>query len=88
MAERFLPVQLGFGVPRATEAAVHAARCFVSNLQSGQGLLKLDFSNAFNTLDRNAMLESVRQELPELYPFVFMCYGNASLLSFGEHLLS
>ena len=35
----FLPVQLGFGVPRATEAAVHAARQYVSGLQAGQGLL-------------------------------------------------
>ena len=88
MAERFLPIQLGFGVPKATEAAAHAARCYVANLQTGQGLLKLDFCNAFNTLSRDAMLETVRQELPELYSFIFLCYGNSSLLTFGEHLLS
>lgn len=88
MAVRFLPTQLGFGVPRATEAAAHAARRFIADLQPGHGLLKLDFSNAFNTVRREAMFEAVRDELPELYPFVYMCYGNASLLSFGEHLLS
>ena len=87
MAERFLPIQLGFGVPRATEAAAHATRQYIANLQSGHGLLKLDFSNAFNTIRRDAMFDAVRQELPELYSFVRMCYNNTSLLSFGEHLL-
>jgi len=87
MSERFLPIQLGFGVPRATEAAAHATRRFVADLQPGCGLLKLDFCNAFNTIRRDAMFDAVRQELPELYPFVYMCYNNSSLLSFGDHLL-
>ena len=87
MAERFLPVQLGFGVPRATEAAAHAARQYIADLRPGHGLLKLDFSNAFNTIRRDAVFDAVRQELPELYSFVHMCYNNTSLLSFGEHLL-
>ena len=87
MAERFLPVQLGFGVPRATESAVHAARQYLSKLQPGYGLLKLDFSNAFNSIRRDVMFATVLREMPELYPFVHMCYSNASLLSFGEFLL-
>ena len=77
MAERFLPVQLGFGVPRATESAVHAARQYLSKLQPGYGLLKLDFSNAFNSIRRDVMFASVLREMPELYPFVHMCYNNA-----------
>ena len=36
MAARFLPVQLGFGVPRATEAAAHATRSYITGLQPGQ----------------------------------------------------
>ena len=87
MAERFLPVKLGFGVPRATESAAHAARQYLSNLQPGYGLLKLDFSNAFNSIRRDVMFATVLREMPELYPFVHMCYNSASLLSFGEFLL-
>jgi hypothetical protein len=60
MAATVMPVQLGFGVPRATEAAVNAARRYVIDLKSGKGLLKLDFSNAFNTIRRVTMFESVR----------------------------
>jgi len=88
LTARFMPVQLGFGVPRATEAAVHAAREFVSGLQPGQGVLKLDFFNAFNTIRRDSMFESIRELVPELYPFVHLCYSQASHLSFGEFLLT
>ena len=87
MTATLMPVHLGFGVPRATEAAVHAARRYVTDLKSGQGLLKLDFSNAFNTIRRDTMFESVRELLPEIYPFVFMCYSSASMLRFGPHLI-
>ena len=87
MAERFLPIQLGFGIPRGTEAAVHATRQYIAGLQPGHGVLKLDFNNAFNTIRRDAVFDAVRQELPELYAFVYMCYKDTSLLNFGEHLL-
>jgi hypothetical protein len=65
MAERFLPIQLGFGVPRATEAAAaHATRQDIADLKPGHGLLKLDFSNAFSAIRREAIFDAVRQELP------------------------
>ena len=54
----------------------------------GQGPLKFDFSNAFNEVRRGKMFQNmfqtVHDELPELYPFVHMCYTSASLLSFGD----
>jgi hypothetical protein len=73
----FLPVQLGFGVPRATEAAAHAAHSYIAGLQPGHGLLKLDFSNAFNKVRRDDTFQTVHDELPELYSFVHMCYASA-----------
>ena len=87
MAAHFLPFQIGFGIPRATEAAAHAARTYIASLQPGEGLLKLDFRNAFNLVRRDSMFQTVHEEMPELYPFVHMCYYSASLLNFGEHLL-
>jgi Reverse transcriptase (RNA-dependent DNA polymerase) len=87
MAFYFLPVQIGFGVPTATEAAVHAARAYAASIQSREGVLKLDFKNAFSMVKRHNMFQIVREQLPELYLFVHMCYSSASLLNFGELLL-
>ena len=33
------------------------------------------------------MFQTIHDELPEMYPFVHMCYASASLLNFGDHLL-
>lgn len=55
MSSRFLPVQIGFGVPQAMESTAHAARAYVTGLQPGQGLLKLDFKNAFNMVRRDTV---------------------------------
>ena len=49
--------------------------------------MKLDFKNAFNVIRRDNLFQTVREEMPELYPFVHMCYFSASLLNFGEYLL-
>ena len=62
----------------------HAARRFLSEMCPGQVLAKLDFSNAFNTLRRDAMLEAASQFVPDLLPYVISAYGSASLLSFGD----
>jgi hypothetical protein len=83
MEESFLPIQCGFGLPQATEAAAHATRQYIADLQPRHSLLKLDFSNASNTIHREAIFDAIRQELPELQSFVHMCYNNTSLLSFG-----
>jgi hypothetical protein len=50
MGSLLRPTQLGYGTRRGAEAAVHAARICLSNLDVGQVMLKLDYSNAFNTV--------------------------------------
>ena len=59
-------MQLGFGIQQGAEAAVHAARSFLTNLTENQVLLKINFCNAFNTLRRDQMLAVIHEELPEL----------------------
>ena len=49
--------QLGYGVRGGAEAAVHATRLYLNNLQSDHAVLKLDFKNAFNCLRRDTMLK-------------------------------
>jgi len=84
---KLAPAQLGFGVPQGAEAAAHAARCFLSNVADGHALLKIDFSNAFNTLRRDTMLDVIKKELPALFPFIDSCYSASSFLRFGNFTL-
>ena len=44
------PRQLGFGIKGGAEVAVHAARQYLHSLPPDMLLLKLDFSNAFNSI--------------------------------------
>jgi hypothetical protein len=80
--------QLGFGIQQGAEAAAHSARSFLSNISKGQALLKIDFTNAFNTLGRNEMLRVIHNKLPELlFNFIANCYSDSSFLRFGQFTL-
>jgi len=48
---------------------------------------KLDFSNAFNNLHRDKMLEMVLSKIPELYKFCHLAYSQHSFLSFGSDVI-
>ena len=79
------PRQLGFGVTGGTEAAVHACRRYVENMPQGHVFVKIDFTNAFNTLRRDVILEAVERHLPELLPYA--SYSENSDLQFGDFSL-
>ena len=80
------PRQLGYGVKGGAEAAVHAARLFLGELNPVKAVLKLDFSNAFNTIRRDKMLGAVSEHV-ELYPFVHSAYYAPSSLFWGENTI-
>ena len=83
------PVQLGVGTPLGCEAAVHATREFLTAEASiPTALVKVDVSNAFNTVRRDVLLSEVRNRCPEVYPLAFQAYSNPSPLHFGEHIIS
>ena len=81
-SDRLYPLQLGFGVSKGSEAAVHAARHFLENLSPSKVLMKLDIKNAFNSIRRDKILEAVRFHIPQLYPLVFSSYSAPSILFF------
>lgn len=62
------PRQLGYGTALGCEAAVDATCLYLSNLESGPVILKLDFENAFNCICRDKMLQAVSNLAPELAP--------------------
>ena len=55
---------------------------------TGNVLLKLDFSNAFNTLRRDKMLSAVKDVAPDLFRFVYSAYARPSSLYCGNHVIS
>ena len=87
MGALLAPYQLGYGVPLGAEAAVHATRVFLQNLQPGHLILKLDFRNAFNCLRRDKMIKAVGKLVPELLPLVLSAYGSPSSLFYGENII-
>ena len=57
--ERLKKKKKNVGTPGGCEAAVHATRRFVESMPDDHCVVKLDFSNAFNSLHRDVMLEAV-----------------------------
>ena len=84
MAALLAPRQLGYGVKGGAEAAVHAARKFLSNMDPDCAFVKLDFRNAFNCIRRDCMLQAVCDLAPTIYPFVHSLYSAPSLLRWGD----
>ena len=48
-------------------------------------IVKLDFSNAFNSLHRDAMLNAVADRIPSIYKFCHLSYSQPSVLKFNNH---
>jgi hypothetical protein len=71
------------------EATIHTTGTFVNNNQNRRKvLLKLDFKNAFNSVERDCILKKVQSHTPHIYPYLYQCYRNPSTLFCGDHLIS
>ena len=64
----FWPAQAGVGVKAGAEAAVHTVRGWLARHAhtAGKVAVKLNFRNAFNSLDRSVMLQEARAHFPAL----------------------
>ena len=49
-------------------------------MQEGQVITKLDFTNAFNCIHRDAMLSAVFDRLLEIYSFCKLAYKGTFIL--------
>ena len=79
------PCQVGVGVKGGCEAGFHATRRFTNQMPPDYVVVKLDFANAFNCLDRDHMLQQVAIQIPEIYKFCYLVYHQASTLQFGTY---
>ena len=63
------------GVAGLVEAAVHAIRRLTDDLADYNVLVKLDFVNAFKTVRRDIILDTVADKAPEIYKFVLASHS-------------
>jgi hypothetical protein len=87
LASVFSPKQVGFGVAGGAEAAIHAVTKSVAPNSPHKILVKLDFSNAFNSLHRDFLLEEVSRTAPDLLPLTWQAYRHPSLLFYGDNII-
>jgi len=87
LADFFQPIQVGVGTPGDGEAAVHATRRFVESMPAGHCLVKLDFTNAFSSLDRGVLLDAVTQRVPSIYKFCHLSYSQPSVLAYMDRVI-
>ena len=78
----FQPSQFGVAFKAGAEKYVHSLRkCIENNWESGDfAVFKVDMSNAFNRVSRQAVLDECSLFLPELLPWVSWCYDSHSIL--------
>ena len=73
-ATQFSPNQLGCGSPKGAETAVHAVRKFLQDPSSkSKVLVKVDFKNAFKSIQRDVILNLVKIKLTSIYNFTQRC---------------
>ena len=82
MASFFEPYQFGVAFPCGAERIAHGLRTCIEQHWSENdfGVLKVDMTNAFNLVSRQAILSECAKHFPELLPWVSWCYGQHPLL--------
>ena len=82
-ASMFRPLQVGVGTRSGCEAVIHSVRQLVEE-DPDLMICQTDFISAFNQCDRKHIMEAVKEKMPEMLEYVKTCYGDESVLFFGE----
>ena len=83
-------MQVGVGVKAGCEVIVHSVAHILEKQDQpslSRWILLVDFSNAFNCVNREIMFSAIRTVLPGLSRWVECSYSTDSVLHFGDHSL-
>ena len=70
------------------ELASHVFRCLIKSPQPKENvILKIDFENAFNLINRQFMLEKVFEIHPEVFKYSLSAYSQPSFLFYGDSVI-
>lgn len=73
--------QVGVAVESGADAMIHAVRRFIdAGLDANEVVVKVDFANAFNSVDRSLMLAELCDVFPALLGYAVAAYAAPSLL--------
>ncbi len=86
VADYLVNFQFGVGVSGGAEAILHSVnRLLLDRHSDGSlALLTVDFSNAFNMVDRSVLLREVRARCPSISLWVEFLYGQSARLYVGD----
>lgn len=88
VSEHLRPHQMGFAVRGGAEAIVHSARDFLLSPDNEDCIMvKLDYSNAFNSIFRAKMIQAVKIQYPKMFAFISQCYSTKSYLCYGNNII-
>ncbi|XP_026392264.1 uncharacterized protein LOC113287662 [Papaver somniferum] len=82
--------QFGVGIPCGGEGIMHAANRLLElkGTHCTQTMLLVDFTNAFNLVDRATLIHEVRNHCPSISRWVEFCYSTPARLYYNQHILS
>ena len=75
----FTPYQFGVGVSGGVENVVQGLR-LANALKEGSAVVEIDFTNAFNSVERPVISEHITHLFPQLKTWFELCYGQPSYL--------
>jgi hypothetical protein len=81
------PRQLGVGVKGGAEALAHGAHRYIEHIPVNNIFIKLDFTNAFNSIRRGVVREAVSLHIPSLLGYFDSAYGQISNMTFGNYII-
>ncbi|PWA80994.1 hypothetical protein CTI12_AA190310 [Artemisia annua] len=86
MSKYLSDFQFGVGVSGGVEAVLHSVNRVLSEYHNDWSfaMLTVDFSNAFNLVDRSALLHEVRVRCPSISLWVDFLYGQTTRLYIGD----
>jgi hypothetical protein len=90
LRELLEPHQFGVAFPGGAERVVHETRRWVSSAarDGSEIAVKVDFSNAFNCVTRDAFLAAVRRDIPDMAAYVEWVYKAVPILWYGDNELA
>ena len=86
------PFQFGVGIKSGAEGIIHSVNKYIFDSKivikdSSKVILKIDFNNAFNSINRSKMLSVVKDHFPSIFNWTSFCYSNAAKLFCGENII-
>ena len=84
------PLQGGVRIPVGCEAIVHSVSSVLEDPNispDDRCILLVDFSNAFNSVNREYMFREVRARIPSMASWLECCYGSQPPLHLGNRTI-